>query len=350
MSIILEKSNTNHNISATIIIIFIITMATMFINFFVDPDRFADYYSYIELTDKYYYLRDEDWFLFEPISTSLFIALKYIFVSTEISVNVAHYLLGAIYLIFISYLSLKFKADWRSVLICFCVFGPFMAFITIRATPAYFLVVLGFIESLRGKTKAFLYIFVAALFHMSAILALVPLALSLLQNRSATFSWIYAAGKRSFLMVLFISLLIGTLQLFFQELIYNAVNSIPIMSRYLVYVYSAYSDTAAAGGSSTESSIFHTVYLAFCTIFVGILISSSNDVCKKSRLYIISSYAVFILLQFSPVTAFRQSVFWMVPAIFIFPWSAYTLHRLGAFPLFITALAVFIYQMSALFV
>lgn len=350
MSISLKNSNIKKPQIQTLFVIYIITASVFFIKLLIEPSRFADYFSYVDLTDDYYFFRDENWFLFEPASTSLFIVLKYFFVSTEISVNIAYYLLGIFYVLFISFLSLEFKADWRAVLLCFCVFGALMAFVTIRATPAYFFVALGFIETLRNKNKAFWYFFVAALFHMSAILALIPLIFSLSQNRFASLSWIYTAGKGTLYLIGTVFFLVATLQIFFQEVVFTVVKNVPIMSRYLVYVFSSYEDGVINSPTMPETSIFHFIYLVICSVFVLIFITDRSDICRKSRSYIFISYVIFILLQFSPVTAFRQSIFWMFPAIFVFPWSNYTAGSLGAAPLLISAFVIFLYQISTLFI
>lgn len=350
MLISLQKKEYSPLQSSSIAILSLIAISVLLINTFIEPDRFADYFSYIELVDRYYFFRDENWFLFEPVSTSIFLILKYFFVSTELSVNIAHFILGIFYVGIITFISVKYSADWRSILICFCVFGALMAFVTIRATPAYFFVTIAFMESLRNNKKAVLYVFVAALFHMSAILALIPLILSLLQNKFSTLSWVYFAGRRAFFTLIGALGLIAFLRSFFQEFIYTFINSVPILSRYLVYVYSISANSVNISTQAEEVSIFHTIYLVLCSIFVLALITNQSDICRRSRLYIFSSYLVFLLMQFSPVTAFRQSMFWMLPAIFVFPWTAYTVGRFGAFPLVAGALLIFLYQLSTLIV
>jgi EpsG family len=346
----IDKSRSEPILPSTIAVLFIISSFVLVINLFVNSNRFADYFSYIELIDKYYYYRDDNWFFFEPASTLIFILLKHFFQSTELAADAAHYLLGIFYVALLIKIATEYRADWRSILLSFCVFGSLMAFVTIRATPAYLFVSIALLETLRGRYRALLYVFLGALFHMSAILALFPIILSLMQNKNTFFSWVYNAGIRSLLNIFALFAVVSVLQSYFQEFIYNFVNNVPILSRYLVYVYSSDANSVAVSVSAKGPSIFHFIYLVLCSLFVLMFISNKSDLCRKSRIYVFSSYIIFILMQFSPVTAFRQSVFWMLPAIFVFPWASYTAGKFGAYPLLIGAVGIFFYQLSTLFV
>lgn len=339
----LEKKNRS-----SLITLLFISIVIVFVNSLIEAGRFADYFSYVELVDQYFFFPGENWFLFEPASTLLFISLRYITGSATFSVDIAHYLLGLFYIFFMLKIVTEYKASWQSLLLCFCIFGPLLAFVTIRATPAYLFVALAFFETLRSKYKALLYVGLGALFHMSAMLALIPILLGLLQNRSRGFSWIYSAGLGTFITLVGTLTLITLAQTYFSDTIFDLISNIPLLSRYLVYVSSSSSNSVSA--TSIGPSIFHFLYLICCSLFLLLFLTNKSEICRKSRLFIFSSYIFFVVMQFSPVSAFRQSIFWMVPAIFVFPWSVFTGGRYGAYPLSVCALAVFAYQLSTVFV
>lgn len=330
-------------------VVSLIAIAILVTNLTIAPSRFADYFSYVDLFDEYYFFRVETWFFFEPVSTFLFIALKHISKNTMDAVNIAHYLLGIFYVVFTVCIFKKYQVGWRSILLYFAVFGPLLAFVTIRATPAYLFALIAFFESLRARPVALVYVFLGTLFHMSAILALVPIILSLAQARYSILRWVYTAGLSTFLVILALAGLAALLQTYFNEVLYNAISTIPILSRYIVYVTSFNINQMDATVDASTPSEFHFVYLILTTIFVLTILTNKSNLCRRSRLFVLASYGIFLFLQFSPVSAFRQSVFWVLPMIFVFPWAKYTAGRFGAYPMFVVASAIFLFQLSTVY-
>lgn len=304
-----------------------IAVAIGAVNMLIAPDRFADHYSYLVLTDQLYYFNGSEWSGYEIASQALLLGLKALLKSTLSAVNAAHFILGLSFILFVFHIAVKERLKWQGILIVFALYGPLLAFVTIRATPAYFLVTIATLQACRGRVSAIPVALLALLFHVSAILALPPLAVALAQNRYSWFSWVRKAGGTVILLAI---VYVGAFSVFRSTItagLTSAVGAVPFLNKYVVYLGSI-DPLNSAQVEASSRSITHLIYLAVVSVFFVVFLRTRDERSDRLKGFLIISYLIFLFLQFSPVSAFRQSQFWMMPALFVFPWDRYV--RSGA--------------------
>lgn len=298
-----------------------IASCILVIDILVPPHRFADYYQYLLITDGLWYFDTANWLGFEAGSNLLFVSLRLLMGNTERAIDVAHYLLGGMFAVFAFRFAARKEVSWQGLLTMFSLYGSLLAFVTIRATPAYLLVAVGALEASKGRWSAILLGLAATMFHVSAVLALAPLLVALAQNRLSSLAWVgrstrslaVALGLTVILFVAFRATLIAALA--------SAVAAVPFLGKYVVYT--AALDPLNNNGPSAGPSILHLIYFIVLSVFTAVMLLMPEDRCRRFRGYLIGSYGVYLFLQFSPVTAYRESQFWMVPAVLIFPWARF---------------------------
>jgi hypothetical protein len=296
-----------------------IASAILLGNVLFAPGRFADYYAYLLLTDRLYYFPEGDLFSYEAASNLIFLSLRWLTQSTVSAVNIAHYAQGIGSAWGFWYLAGRDDVDWRGLVFVFGLFGAALAFVTIRATPAYFLIAIAALEANKGRRSAIVLALVATLFHVSAVLALVPIIGAVLQNRLRILAWI-ADSPRAIVLaggsLILVFLLLST---FASASVTTVIELVPFFGKYVAYT-SALDPTLQATGAVPTRSVAHVIYLGLVSAFALVMLLAPGESCRRMRVYVLLSYTIFIFLQFSPVTAYRQSQFWVIPAAFVLPW------------------------------
>jgi ABC-type cobalamin transport system permease subunit len=121
----------------------------------------------------------------------------------------------------------------------------------------------------------------------------------------------------------------------------NVIRSIPVISKYDVYT-----DT-----NSTGTQIGHYIFLAFVAMLTFSFMLLRGETTKLN-IYVISSFAIYVVLFFSssPVAAFRQTPFWLMPMIATLPWKRLGLNR-ATTPIFVLACCgLFVFQFYQIYV
>jgi hypothetical protein len=232
------------------------------------------------------------------------------------------------------------RSPWPTLLFMFAILGPLLAFVTMRATPAYFLVAIAVRYAIDRRIIAWLFLLLAAMFHISALLAAVPLGLLYFERNLPGM----LRSNRSRKFYLFITLTIvafGAILPALSSSVTSVVKSIPVISKYDVYTDSI----------ATETRIGHYIFLVFISILTVIFLMARNELSGKLSIYVMSSFALYVVMFFSasPVAAFRQTPFWIMPMIALLPWERIGLTKATA-PLFVIACAVlFVFQFGQVY-
>ena len=316
------------------------TMAVcvLLVNLFIAPNRFADYYQYLLITDGLVYFYSGSWLGFEAGSNLIFLSLRLLTGDTVTAVNLAHYLLGAVYIYLYFLIVREEQVGWRGVLITFALYGSLLAFVTIRATPAYLLVTIAALQATRGRVSAVWLALAATLFHVSAVLAVPPIVLSVAQNRLRGLQWITYSTRALVGVVLGAMLLFGLLRAAFASALNAVIGAIPFLSKYVVYTAALDPLNDKGGGAS---SVNHLIYAIVLSVMVLLSLLMPEERCRRMRGYVLASYAVFLLLQFSPITAYRQSQYWTLPLMLVFPWHRFAPPGVAAIALVAVSLLLF---------
>ena len=324
----------------------IIALTILVVRLTISPQNFADFDSYTILTDYLAFRPRSEWLTFEPFSSALMLTLRAITGSGFDAVIYAHWILSISFVSVISYLLLRKIISWQAAVISFGVFGALLAFVLVRAMPAYFLVFFAVLDASRGKTRSLILLLLAIGFHISAILAAPALVAVLLQNRFKNLSNIVESRfVFLFTILLVLLLLIGSLPIFL-----NYINTLigifsPVIGKYGTYFEGA--NALANNQSAAITSSNHLYYVISVSAFLMVFLYSNNKACLRSRSYMIVSYVIFIILSISPVVAFRQSIFWLLPAVALFRWEDFHFSGFGTTFIIIIAGTAFYFGLSS---
>lgn len=285
-----------------------------------DEIAFADAPQYLYYVDNLYFFRADDWFIFEPFSKINFIVLRALTGDTEHTVALSHYFISSAYLLGTLAIFPPRQANWRGLIMAFALYGSQLAFVTIRATPAYMLTGVAMMQAFRGRSNALGFIALAIMFHVSAVLALVPLSIVLAGSRIGDFRFLHSPKY-----LISIALVLGAIFVLIGptivDLVKDLFESIPFLGKYLVFAVG----TSDAGGASLVESyaLGHFVLLGGITVFVFAFLVVPDATLRRLGVFVLVSYIMylFVFLAFSPIAAFRQTPFWVIPAFSIFPWA-----------------------------
>jgi hypothetical protein len=310
------------------------------IDIFTQPTRYADLDTYVYYLDALVHYPPDSWMYFEVLSNIYLLVSHWLMQSVFLAVILAHYVLG---LVFLALLGTAFPArssSWPTLLFMFAILGPLLAFVTMRATPAYFLVAIAVRYAIDRRISAWLFLVLAAMFHISALLAAVPLGLLYFERNLPGM----LRSNRSRKLYLFITLTVIAFGAILPELssgVTSVIKSIPVISKYDVYTESI----------ATETRIGHYIFLLFVSVLTIIFLMARDELSAKLSVYVMASFALYVVMFFSasPVAAFRQTPFWVMPMIALLPWKKVGLTKATA-PLFVIACAVlFVFQFGQVY-
>lgn len=299
---------------------------------------FGDYGAYLLLLDSYARNPLFDWWRDEPASWGPMLFFRYLAGTTHGGLVIANWYLSAWYVAALYMLNRRYRIDWEGTGILLLAFGALLAFVTIRATPAYFLICFAAFEAARGRTlPALALAVVACLFHLSAALAVPGIVIALLQPRLKFID--RALRSRVLLFVVGFGIVIPFILL--QSILGNAlqsvVSSVPLLDRFTVYLQG---DTSQGAGPTR--SIFHLIYSGIVTVsLVGYLVVA-KDASNQLKTFLIVCFGVYLFLSFSPVSAYRFSIFFVMPLLLSFPWRRIALGGVTPVAVAIVSVVVFV--------
>lgn len=336
-----EKNNIGY-----IFIIYFFCIALLIFYYFSRAEDIPDYYAYLQIIDKIYYFYDPSDIFYEPASTLLLYTSRLITGDSVSAVTASRYFTTFIFILFVFYVGRYRNVSTFSLVLILTLFGPLIGFVTIRATPAYLLVAIAALDANEGKGRALLWAALAIQFHVSAALAVPAIIFTLIQNRTSYISFI----EKSLNGVIIFFILFSSLFVFFGDSISNlllqAVSQINFLAKYVSYVGVLDESSVDYGRMDGGYNLFHQIYFIAVFIFFMFFIYQKNIVCIRSRSYVIVSFAIFLFMQFSPVSAFRFSIFWIVPALIFIPWDSYLKSLVIRFSVTIICLGLFIFQLN----
>jgi EpsG family len=321
----------------------IVSFTIVFIRMVTQPEAYADFNGYVQLLDEIalgkYSLRSYG----EPLSWGVLIIFRNYLGESHSAIILGNWYLSVIYCIFIYIGIVRYKFRWQSILIIFSVYGPILAFVTIRATPAYFLVTFAAIEASRRNWRSLLIVAFAALFHSSALLAMPPILVSLCQARFFTVDMLFRSKTTAIIIAILVVL---PFVMFRNNMIGLTSYALDILgdsfSRYSVYVREGQSTVESQIGGS----IFQQIYFAVSSlVFLYVMVNSRNPI-RGLEGYLVASYSVFVFMSVDPPSAFRQSLFWMMPLMVAFPWENVSLRGVGTCMIFPISIILFVYGFS----
>lgn len=295
----------------------------------VEPSRIFDYAQYIINSDTIEDLTFDQIIRYEPLSSGLFAFFRLITENAADSISAYQYALTTFFLVSFTLLVLKSEVEWQGALLVLGLYGALMAFVTLRATPAIFFVLLALSQAAKGNWRCVLSCAVAVAFHISSLFVIPAIAMAFLQNRFIRWQYFFSLSrliKLIYFGIIFLGLLADQIVKVFAV---SAINLLP--DEYKKYL--SYFDNIGFGVSSA-----HYVYFACITLIVWFYLNSENEKYVRYRGYILVSYFTFCAMFISPVIAFRQSLFWTIPIIIFYPWSA--LKNIKSFNIFIVILSV----------
>jgi EpsG family len=322
---------------------FLVSLIIVCIRLTITPQEFADFNGYVYLLDEIIFNKWSLWEYGDPLSWGILSIFRYFSGDSSSAVIIGNIYLSATYLLFCFFSIKRYNISWHSVLLIFSVFGPILAFVTIRATPAYFLILFAALEASRGNIRALFLCLFAAMFHSSAILALPPLVASLAQTQFP----LVDRAFRSKATAVVLGVLIVLPFVFFRDLMTEyarlALETLGgAFSRFSIYIKDG-QNTPADGASG---SIFQQIYFAISSIALLVFIFTGGKYVRGVQGYLVTSYAVFVFMSADPPSAFRQSLFWMMPLMVVFPWQKFAFRGLGSAALIPIAITLFWYGFS----
>lgn len=323
-----------------------IVATLIIVDLLLAPSRFSDYDTYLFYLDGIWYFPDGTSLWVEPLSRLFLLGARAATTTSDGAVALAHYALAAIFAGGLALLAPPKRGNWQAALVAFAITGPLLALVTVRATPAYLLVALAVIQADRRPSRSALLMGLALLFHVSAALAVGPWLLLLLRRhlpvavRAERPGPLVAAGIIAAIAFYYFGQLAVSVML-------SAVDAFPALSKYVAYSAEYGPQTKIA----QEISISHYIFLTFAVSYTGAFLVFRTPESVRFNLYVIASFLIYITLFFalSPVAAFRQACFYLLPMTVLFPWR-----RVGVVaplaPLFMLAtLGFFTFQLSQVY-
>jgi hypothetical protein len=333
-----SKAQAEKNIFKSYWAIFLITLFVVSVRLLKAPEEFADFNGYIYLLDYMIVSKISVWEFGDPLSWGILSLLRSYSGDSYSSVVLGNYYLSLIYVAFTLYAIKTYNISWQAVVMIFATFGPILAFVTIRATPAYFIVLFAALEANKGNIRAIPLCLLAALFHSSALLALLPLIASLAQIKVPMVDRAFRAKATAIIIGL---LIVAPLILFRNnmiELTRFALDSLGgAFSRFAIYIKDGQTIAAADAGGST----FQQIYFSLSSLALLLFIFFGGKFVGSLQGYLITSYGIFVFMFSDPPSAFRQSLFWMIPLMVVFPWQKFSLRGLGTS--FIVPIAIILF-------
>jgi hypothetical protein len=288
--------------------LFFLIVVILAIRIIVAPSYFADYASYVDLLEELKFNSDAASFILEPLSKlPLFIFGE--FLSIEHAVSLFSYINTLVFLIFFTVIVLRKNRSIIGLFLLFAIYVPLIAFISLRATPAYLCVALSF-EFLweRRFRSSLMMCVVASLFHLSAVLVLVPLCICIVVGRFHTekSNQLTCLNLRAVL-VFFVSLgLYFSGPILFGAVLQNIIPADSILSRYSAYMLAV-----------EREKLTHLVYF-FCVLMV-VYFFLRDTASQHGHLFVEIAVILFAVLAISPVVAYRYSLYFMIPVLLNFP-------------------------------
>ena len=307
----------------------------------IGAEHFPDYAQYIPFVENI----PNDWnfgdlFQLESLSRLVFSVGLHLFGTPHNSILFFATLNQLFILLCLVYIYVKYKSYRFRAIILVSIFSPLLSFVILRAAPAYLIVAIAIFIFNKSKIASIILFLLALGFHSSVILLLPALILSIL---------IYSPLRKfnTFIlsMMRLIGLFLGGFFLFnLSDFIANIITSTQFLQDDFLGVRFLYISSQRIG-----NGLFHTLWFFVVTFLVFYYANRRVFSLKLQFLYTLA-YFTYCLALFSPVVAFRFSIFFIIPYVLHTPLEK-TLYlkkmlNFGAFHLF--SLSAFLFSIYSL--
>lgn len=274
---------------------------------------YADFHSYEIIVQELRAQSLGEVLVFEPFSRLFLLLCSKLNNNPTHVATIGTYINLSIYLCAMTPISIRYATSWRNVLLLGALFSPLLAFVTLRATPAYLLVAFAYLERSARPRRAALAALLAVGFHISAAVPLIPFALTSDNRFGRIFSgpqtrrldvWIVCAGALLYLTWGGLAAYLPGLATFLQGQ--------GEFAKFAVY--------AAQQG---ETSLMHHVYFVMVLGVMILLLIWRDFFSTRDVRYMTLSFLGYCAMAVSPVVAFRESIYWMIPLILVLPLHRY---------------------------
>lgn len=318
----------------------IISIITFSITIFTKPTRYADLDTYVFYLDSLVHFPSKSSVYFELFSNVYLISSYWITNSVLSAVILAHYCLAIIFVAFLATAFPSKQSSWIALPFMFAILGPLLAFVTLRATPAYFLVAIAVRYAMDRRPSTWFFLIAASLFHISSLLAALPIAILYFEPYLPNILRTNKPRKFYIFMVLIIFAAGGVLPQLSGS-VTSLIQSIPLVSKYDVYT----------DINSSPTQIGHYIFLAFLTVLTILYLIIKDDESERLSIFVLTSFSIYILLFFSssPVAAFRQAPFWLMAMIATIPWNKLGIRNFTAVVFVFGCAGLFVFQFNQVY-
>jgi hypothetical protein len=310
-----------------------------------EPYRIADYDTYVLVIDNVYHGTSRLGYSVEPVFIALFVAVRMLAGNTYLAADILQYGLTAFFLLSFYLLIRAYRAEWPAIFVALGLYAPMLAYVTIRATPAYALMALAALMAFQGRFFALPALVLASLIHPTSAIGAIPVLVLLVQRRYGWLSWVNTYAPRIIAAMMILAAVSVALQGVIMDTMLDALASIGQLDKYLVYIEST--EVTSQSSTVSEVSVYDRLYSVLVTLITFAAFLQKDPRLVVMRGFVLSSFIIFFVLSFSPVAAFRQSIFWIMPVILAFPWRAAGVRGPVALALMAASVALFIFQLSS---
>ena len=274
----------------------------------IDPQNFADYDVYHSIVSNLIGSSIDS--PYEWLSYKTFQTVGDIFVEPTAATYYVYLLNSIIFSIVMIYVVRHKNINSGGILISFAIFSPLMYFVTLRATPAYLLILCSIIFlDKENKKLSIASLLVAILYHISALIPAFVIIILMIKP-----VWTDKKLKYITFLIYMVSIIQIITFIFSYNLIPTWMSEEINASEYLEK-YSSYADI------SQNFSISHYVYLSFVLVLFFTLRRWRAHIPVVMYSYAHLMMLIYSAMMISPVTAYRLSLFFLFPLLLVFPWN-----------------------------
>ena len=299
---------------SAVLVMLLCVVTTLLVRLWTTPGQFADNEVYVDIAGDLRTAQFADLFPLEPLSRGWLALLSASITNPVAAIDLASWINSGIFVLLLGFLALNRSVNWRGLVLVWGLYGALLAFVTLRATPAYLLVVWAVLTMQQAPRRAIALTVLASGFHISAVMVLPPMLLQLMLNRLPP-----AAYERW-------SMRIGGALIAAGCATYVALNlSGEVAANLMTSVFGIHEDFAKffvyAEAIGSEQSLFHRAYFAGLVLLLLVALGLGGRDSRRSLPYACLSLVIMAMTSPSPVVAFRQSLFWAAPLLLTMPWK-----------------------------
>jgi hypothetical protein len=288
-------------------LMWIVLLAALYGRLFESMHTSPDFPQYVAITEELVHLGLMDLFPFETLSRGLLWLSALILGDPLDGVIALHWVLTLGFVYGFVLLTRLRRNNWHGALMVMAAYGVLLCFVTVRATPAYLIATYAVMQHRYRPRMAFFLLILASEFHVSALMALPAMLINQV-------SWNYTTLVRERIsMALFLAGLgsyVAVLMGFNYADVFGVFfGGYEDLAKFMVYA----EDPMAA-------SFAHRFYFILVTILTLLFVLGKSKLVTDQKMYVCISYLIYSLASFSPVVAYRQSIYFVIPLLLIYPW------------------------------